>query len=49
MQTQTTATTDLSNFIDESAASWNRQRTAEELRTFIDTRHRLLDDIALFD
>lgn len=49
MQLQTsTDTNDLSNFIDSTEAhSWNRPRSDEELRSFIESRHALLDDIAL--
>ncbi len=48
MEIQTTATNDLSNFIEDSEThSWNRQRSDDELRRFVESRHELLDDIAL--
>ncbi len=48
MQLQTTTTTDLSNFIDSAEVpSWNRPRSDAELRSFIESRHDLLDDITL--
>lgn len=37
------ATSDI--FVNASElATWSRQRTAEELRTFVNTRHALLPD-----
>ena len=42
------ATTDtLTNAITEEVHSWNRPRSSEELRSFIESRHSLLEDIAL--
>lgn len=42
------ATTDtLTNAIAEEVHSWNRPRSSEELRSFIEFRHSLLEDIAL--
>ncbi len=42
-----TTTDALVKAIDEEAHSWNRPRTSEELRSFVESRHALLDDIAL--
>jgi E3 ubiquitin-protein ligase DOA10 len=50
MQLQSSQTDDLSSFIDNTEVhSWNRERTSEELRDFIELRHSQLTDVALFD
>lgn len=42
------ATTDtLTNAINEETHSWNRPRSDEELRSFVESRHSLLDEVVL--
>lgn len=42
-----TTTDALVNALGEESHSWNRPRSNEELRSFVESRHALLDDIAL--
>lgn len=49
MKTQETANDKLVDYFKNDSASWNRTRTDEELRNFIETRDTVLSESLLFD